>query len=144
MILKDKEFGNDGMMVFADCAVHPNPTAEELAEIAVATGRTTQAIAGFEPKIAMLSFSTKGSAKHEMVDKVVKATKLAQEKAPDLKIEGELQSVITSYSIHYTKLYEGSVNLEARVQSGLVLVRYQLHWLESPPPLKATKRYRRQ
>ncbi|TAJ12018.1 phosphate acetyltransferase [Marinilabiliaceae bacterium JC017] len=92
MILKDKEFGENGMMVFADCAVHPNPTAEELAEIAVATGRTTQSIAGFEPRIAMLSFSTKGSAKHEMVDKVVKATQLAKEKAPDLKIEGELQS----------------------------------------------------
>lgn len=92
MILKDKHFGEDGMMVFADCAVHPNPTAEELAEIAVATGRTTQAIAGFEPKIAMLSFSTKGSAKHEMVDKVANATKLAKEMAPDLKIEGEIQS----------------------------------------------------
>ncbi len=92
MILKNKAFGHNGMMVFADCAVHPNPTAEELAEIAVATGRTTQAIAGFEPRIAMLSFSTKGSAKHEMVDKVVKATALAQAMAPDLKIEGELQS----------------------------------------------------
>jgi len=92
MILKDKQFGEDGMMVFADCAVHPNPTAEELAEIAVATGRTTQAIAGFEPKIAMLSFSTKGSAKHEMVDKVASATQIAQKMAPDLKIEGEIQS----------------------------------------------------
>jgi len=92
MILKDKQFGEDGMMVFADCAVHPNPTAEELAEIAVATGRTTQALAGFEPKIAMLSFSTKGSAKHEMVDKVANATELAKKMAPDLKIEGEIQS----------------------------------------------------
>jgi len=92
MILKDKHFGENGMMVFADCAVHPNPTAEELAEIAVATGRTTKAIAGFDPKIAMLSFSTKGSAKHEMVDKVATATELAKQMAPDLKIEGELQS----------------------------------------------------
>ncbi|MDR2010616.1 MAG: phosphate acetyltransferase [Bacteroidales bacterium] len=92
MILKDKEFGEDGIMVFADCAVHPNPTAKELAEIAVATGHTTRAIAGFEPKIAMLSFSTKGSAKHEMVDKVVEATKIAKEMAPDMMIEGELQS----------------------------------------------------
>jgi phosphate acetyltransferase len=92
MILIDKEFGEDGLMVFADCAVHPNPTARELAEIAVATGHTTRAIAGFEPKIAMLSFSTKGSAKHEMVDKVVEATKIAKEMAPDMMIEGELQS----------------------------------------------------
>jgi phosphate acetyltransferase len=92
MILNDKEFGEDGLMVFADCAVHPNPTARELAEIAVATGHTTRAIAGFEPKIAMLSFSTKGSAKHEMVDKVVEAAKIAKEMAPDMMIEGELQS----------------------------------------------------
>ena len=92
MFLQNKKFGEDGLMVFADCAVHPNPTAEELAEIAVATGRTTRAIAGFEPRIAMLSFSTKGSAKHEMVDKVVAATALAQKMAPDMKIDGELQS----------------------------------------------------
>lgn len=92
MILKDKEFGENGLIVFADCAVHPNPTAKELAEIAVTTGHTTRAIAGFEPRIAMLSFSTKGSAKHEMVDKVVEATKLAQEMDPSLQIDGELQA----------------------------------------------------
>ncbi len=92
MILPDKSFGEDGILVFADCAVHPNPTSKELAEIAVATGETTKAIGGFEPRIAMLSFSTKGSAKNEMVDKVVEATKMAQEKAPELKIDGELQS----------------------------------------------------
>ncbi|MFN8254737.1 MAG: phosphate acetyltransferase [Bacteroidales bacterium] len=92
MILKDKEFGEDGLMVFADCAVHPDPTDRELAEIAVATGRTTRAIAGFEPRIAMLSFSTKGSASHAMVDKVVNATKIAREMAPDMQIEGELQA----------------------------------------------------
>ena len=92
MILKDKEFGNDGMMVFADCAVHPNPTERELAEIAVATARTTRAIAGFEPRVAMLSFSTKGSAKHEMCDKVINATKIAREMDPTLKIDGELQA----------------------------------------------------
>ena len=92
MILKDKEFGHDGLMVFADCAVHPDPTDRELAEIAVATAATTRAIAGFEPKIAMLSFSTKGSAKHPMVDKVVNATRIAKEMAPDLKIDGELQA----------------------------------------------------
>ncbi len=92
MMLNQAEFGEDGILVFADCAVHPNPTASELAEIAVMTGKTTRAIAGFEPRIAMLSFSTKGSAKHEMVDKVVEATRLAQAMAPDMKIDGELQA----------------------------------------------------
>jgi len=92
MILKDKEFGNDGLMIFADCAVHPDPNERELAEIAVATAKTTRAIAGFEPRIAMLSFSTKGSAKHELVDKVVNATRIAKEMDPSLKIEGEFQA----------------------------------------------------
>lgn len=92
MILKDKKYGNDGILVFADCAVHPNPTDKELAEIAVATAKTTKAIAGFDPRIAMLSFSTKGSAKHEMVDKVVNATRMAKEMDPSLKIDGELQA----------------------------------------------------
>lgn len=92
MILKNKSYGHNGIMVFADCAVHPNPTDRELAEIAVATGKTTRAIAGFEPKIAMLSFSTKGSASHEMVDKVVNATRIAREMDPSLKIDGELQA----------------------------------------------------
>ena len=92
MVHPDKKFGENGMMIFADCAVHQNPTAEELAEIAVATGHTSRAIAGFEPKIAMLSFSTKGSAKHAMVDKVTKATELAKKMAPDMKIDGELQA----------------------------------------------------
>ncbi len=92
MFMPDNKWGNNGLMIFADCAVHPNPTAEELAQIAVSTGHTTRAIAGFEPKIAMLSFSTKGSAKHEMVDKVVTATKLAKEMDPSLQIDGELQA----------------------------------------------------
>lgn len=92
MQLKDQSFGENGMMIFADCAVHPNPTAEELAQIAVASGQTARAIAGFEPRIAMLSFSTKGSAKHEMVDKVANATRIAQEMAPDMQIDGELQT----------------------------------------------------
>ncbi len=86
------EFGDNGVMVFADCAVHPNPTAAELAQIAVATGHTTRAIVGIEPRIAMLSFSTKGSAKHEMVDKVVEATRMAKELDSTLLIEGELQA----------------------------------------------------
>lgn len=92
MFMPDKKWGNDGVMVFADCAVHPNPTAPELAEIAVATGETARVLGGFEPRVAMLSFSTKGSAKHDMVTKVVEATKLAQEKAPNMMIDGELQA----------------------------------------------------
>lgn len=92
MIIPDKRFGRDGLMVFADCAVHPDPTADELAEIAVATGHTTRVLAGFEPRIAMLSFSTKGSAKHPMVDKVVQALMKAREMDPTLRIDGELQA----------------------------------------------------
>jgi phosphate acetyltransferase len=92
MFLDNKSFGNEGLMVFADCAVHPNPNAQELAQIAVSTGKTTRAIAGIEPRIAMLSFSTKGSASHEFVDKVVEATKIAQEMAPDMQIDGEMQA----------------------------------------------------
>jgi len=92
MILPEKSFGENGVIIFADGAVHPNPNEKELAEIAIATAHTARAIAGFEPRIAMLSFSTKGSAKHEMVDKVVNATRLAKDMAPDLQIDGELQA----------------------------------------------------
>jgi phosphate acetyltransferase len=92
MILKDKEFGADGVIVFADGAVHPDPTDKELAEIAVCTARTTKTLLGVEPKVALLSFSTMGSAKHEMVDKVVSATKMAKEMAPEFMFEGELQA----------------------------------------------------
>ncbi len=92
MFLKDRNYGEDGLMVFADCAVHPDPTDKELAEIAVATANTTRAIAQIEPRIAMLSFSTKGSASHEMVDKVIRATQIAKEMSPGIKIDGELQA----------------------------------------------------
>ena len=77
-------YGTDGMMVFADCAVVPAPTATELAQIAIATAKTARDIANIEPRVAMLSFSTKGSASHESVDKVVEATKLARELDPTL------------------------------------------------------------
>ncbi len=92
MILPDKSFGDDGILAFADCAVHPDPTEQELAEIAVMTARTARAIAGIEPRVAMLSFSTKGSARHAMVDKVVRATELAKAMDPSLQIDGELQA----------------------------------------------------
>jgi phosphate acetyltransferase len=91
MILPDKSFGENGVLIFADGAVHPNPTEKELAEIAVASAHTAKAIGGFEPRVAILSFSTKGSAKHEMVDKVINATNIARQMAPELMIDGELQ-----------------------------------------------------
>ncbi len=86
------QFGENGMLIFADCAVVPDPTKEELAQIAVATAKTTRDIAGLDPVIAMLSFSTRGSASHEKVDKVREAMELAREMAPELKIDGEMQS----------------------------------------------------
>ena len=87
-----KQYGENGLFVFADCAVNPLPTARELAEIAVCTAETTRDIAGFEPRIAMLSFSSQGSAKHELVDKVIEATRIAKEMNPTLKLDGELQA----------------------------------------------------
>ncbi len=85
-------YGTDGILIFADCAVVPNPTAAELAEIAVASARTARDIAGIEPRVALLSFSTKGSAKSESVDKVIEATRLAHEMTPSLILDGELQA----------------------------------------------------
>ncbi len=92
MFTPAEEYGEKGLFVFADCAVNPNPNAEELASIAVSTAETAKQIAGFEPKVAMLSFSTKGSAQHELVDKVVEATRIAKEMAPGLMIDGEMQA----------------------------------------------------
>ncbi len=92
MIMKENHWGENGIIVFADCAVHPDPSSKELAEIAVMTARTTRAIVGAEPRVAMLSFSTKGSAKHPMVDRVIEATRLAKGMEPSLLIDGEMQA----------------------------------------------------
>ena len=92
MFCNEKAYGEDGFLLVADVAVMPNPTAQELAQIAVCTGRTMKNMIGIEPKVAMLSFSTKGSAQHEFVDRVVEATGMAQQMAPELKIDGELQA----------------------------------------------------
>ncbi len=92
LITKATEYGDNGVVVMGDVAVTPVPDANQLAQIAVCTARTAQAVAGIDPRVAMLSFSTKGSAKHEDVDKVVEALGMAKEMAPDLKIDGELQA----------------------------------------------------
>ncbi|MDP2891625.1 MAG: phosphate acetyltransferase [Bacillota bacterium] len=92
MELPKPEYGYNGVFIFADCALIVNPSAKELASIAIAAARSGRALTGMEPRVAMLSFSTKGSAKHEMVDKVVEATRIAKEMDPTLIIDGELQA----------------------------------------------------
>ena len=86
------ECGENGVLFVGDVAVTPVPDANQLAQIAVCTAQTAQAVAGLDPRVAMLSFSTKGSAKHEVVDKVTEALAIAKQMAPELKIEGELQA----------------------------------------------------
>lgn len=92
LLPKDSVYGENGILVFADCAVVPDPDASQLAQIAVCTAETAQRVAGIDPRVAILSFSTKGSAKHERVDKVIEATRIAREMAPGIKIDGELQA----------------------------------------------------
>ncbi|MBD3307828.1 phosphate acetyltransferase [candidate division KSB3 bacterium] len=92
MILKDETFGHQGILFYADCGLIPNPNPQTLAEIAITTAASARRIVDLEPKIAMLSFSSKGSAKHPHVQKVREATQIAKEKAPDLQIDGELQA----------------------------------------------------
>lgn len=92
MEVPKKEYGDDGVLVFADCAINIEPNAEELAAIAVASAQSAKEIAGMEPRVAMLSFSTKNSAKHPNVDKVIQATERCKELDPSLMVDGELQA----------------------------------------------------
>jgi len=92
MLTPKKEFGVDGLLFYADCGVNPNPTADQLADIALATSDSFRKLVGRDPKVAMLSFSTKGSAKHPDADKVVKATGIVKSKRPELLVDGEMQA----------------------------------------------------
>ncbi|MFW5976575.1 MAG: phosphate acetyltransferase [Bacillota bacterium] len=92
MDVPDTDYGSNGLFVFADGGVNPDPDSEQLAEIAISSARTARDLLEIEPAVALLSFSTKGSAQHELVEKVKKATKIAQKKAPELDIDGELQA----------------------------------------------------
>ncbi|HAU50574.1 MAG TPA: phosphate acetyltransferase, partial [Clostridiales bacterium] len=88
----NKDLGEDGLLVYADCVVNPCPTAEETAQIAVSAAETARVLCGIEePRVALLSFSTKGSAKHDLVTKMQEATRIAHELAPDLLLDGEMQ-----------------------------------------------------
>ncbi len=91
MLVPGSKYGEEGMLLFSDCAVNPNPTSEQLAAIAIATAETAKSLCKMDPKVAMLSFSTMGSADHELVDKVRIATERAKELRPDLQIDGEMQ-----------------------------------------------------
>ena len=92
MVTKTPEFGEKGTILFADCAVNPNPDAQALAEIALATAQSCKSFLGVDARVGMLSFSTKGSAKHDDVDKVLKALEIAKAANPSLQIDGELQA----------------------------------------------------
>lgn len=92
MEVPNKAYGDDGIMIFGDCAINIDPTEEQLADIAVASASTAKALAGIDPRVAMLSFSTKGSAKHALVDKVALATARVKLIAPELMVDGELQA----------------------------------------------------
>ncbi len=92
MVVPDRKFGADGSMIYADCGVVIDPDSAELAEIAVASADSCRALLGVEPRVAMLSFSTKGSAKHKSLDKIIEAVKTIKARMPELEVDGELQA----------------------------------------------------
>ena len=92
VVVPNCPLGDNGLFVFADCAVNPNPTSEDLATIAISSAKTARVLAGMDPRVALLSFSTKGSAKHEFVDKVSHAVELLKEANVDFEFDGELQA----------------------------------------------------
>ncbi len=116
MEVPNSKYGDKGVLFFADCALNPNPTAEQLASIAVSTANTAKRLLNIEPKVAMLSFSTKGSASHELVDKVIEATRLAKELMPDLLIDGELQAdAALDLAVSMKKCPDSSVGGKANI-----------------------------
>lgn len=108
MVVPDKKFGADGAMIYADCGVVIDPDVTQLAEIAIASADSCRALLGVEPKVAMLSFSTKGSAKHASADKVIEATKTIKARMPNLEVDGELQADAALIPSVAAKKAEGS------------------------------------
>lgn len=116
VVVPECQFGSNGLFIFADCAVNPNPTSEDLATIAISSAKTARILAGIDPKVALLSFSTKGSAKHEFVDKVTEACRILKEKGVDFDFDGELQADASLVeSVAKTKASGSSVAGKANV-----------------------------
>ncbi len=108
MVIPDKKFGHEGAMIYADCGVVIDPDVTQLAEIAIASADSCRALLGVEPKVAMLSFSTKGSARHNLADKVIEATKTIKVRIPNLEVDGELQADAALIPAVAAKKAEGS------------------------------------
>nr|WP_291493838.1 phosphate acyltransferase [Desulfurella sp.] len=116
MELPITEFGENGVLFFADCGVNPDPNAQQLADIAITTADNFKILMNKEPKVAMLSFSTKGSAKHKLLDKVIQAYNIAKQKRPDLVIDGELQAdAALVESVAYRKAPDSPIKGHANV-----------------------------
>ena len=116
LLPENQPFGTDHILIFADCAVVPDPSAAELAQIAVSAADTARDIAGINPRVAILSYSTKGSASGEIVDKVIEATRIAHEMAPDLILDGELQADAAIVpNVAHTKAPQSPLNGKANV-----------------------------